>query len=139
MFRDFKRSVFLVFFLSLITCGIYGLIWMCTTTNMVARECPNDQRCKSGGLAILFSFLTCGFYGLYWVFVICQKLELIRKENKMPSRDDSVLVLILTILTTPIIGYMVMQSNMNNIADAGENIQREQQVQKIETSEDEEF
>ena len=56
-----NRNIALCIFLSLITCGIYGLYWIyCVVTDLNTASGEFDD--TSGGMVILLNIVTCGIY-----------------------------------------------------------------------------
>ena len=60
-----KRDLVTSIILSIVTCGIYGIIWFVEITDD-AKVASNDQTLPSGGTAFLLSFITCGIYSIFW-------------------------------------------------------------------------
>jgi len=66
MARGTVRSIPAVIVLTIITCGLYGLVWYYE----VSRELQEvtGQTDTSPGLEVLLIVLTCGLYVVYWWF-----------------------------------------------------------------------
>lgn len=110
-----ERNIVVSIVLSIITCGIYGLYWLCTMTddaNTVSGE-TNDT---SGGMVILFSLITCGIYTYYWNYKMGKKLYVAQQTKGIQSSDNSVLYLILSIFGLSIINYCLIQSDLNKFS-----------------------
>ena len=110
-----KRSIVANIILSIITCGIYGLIWFITITDD-AGEASGDTS-PSGGIALLLTIVTCGIYGIYWYYMIGKKLYQGKLNRGMNANDNSILYLILGIFGLGIVNYCLMQSDINDMAD----------------------
>ena len=55
-----NKNIVVCILLSIITCGIYGIIWFINMTDDAAYV--NDDHELSGGKAFLFTLITCGIY-----------------------------------------------------------------------------
>ena len=61
-----QKNIALCIILSIVTCGIYGLIWfvkLTDETNMLAPPSPDGKPYTSGGIALLLMIVTCDIYG----------------------------------------------------------------------------
>lgn len=110
------RSIGMAIFLSLITCGIYGIVW---TINMVndlntASDHPNDT---SGGMVLLLGIVTCGIYYFFWFYKAGEKVsQMQRKYTGQCNSDNSVTYLILSIVGLSIVSMALIQSELNKVA-----------------------
>lgn len=109
-----ERSIVTSIILSIVTCGIYGIIWFIGITDDVATI--NDDKDFSGGKAFLFSLLTCGIYNIYWSYKIGKSISEAKAKNGIPSSDNSVLYLILSICGLGIVTYCLAQDELNRFA-----------------------
>lgn len=110
-----KRDIAICIILSLVTCGIYGLIWFIGIINDLneTAQTPDD---KSAGMIILFTIVTCGIYGWFWLYNAGQKVDQIRQLNGDISQNSSLLYLILAIFGLSIVDYCLIQSELNKVA-----------------------
>lgn len=69
-----EKNIVLNIVLTLITCGIYGLIWIVQLTDD-AIEYSGDNEMQSGGLALLLTIVTCGLYGFYWDYKMARMIQ----------------------------------------------------------------
>ena len=67
-----KKELVTTIILSVVTCGIYGIIWFIDLTNDAAKL--NSDSEFSSGKAFLFTIITCGIYGIYWNYKMGRKL-----------------------------------------------------------------
>ena len=109
-----KRSIGLSIFLSIITCGIYGLYWFVVMTNETNTLTGKPD--TSGGVCVLLNIITCGIYGIYWSYRMGQKIQEI-KANKNMAADSNlpILYLILSIFGLQIITYALVQNELNQM------------------------
>ena len=92
-----NKNIVVCILLSIITCGIYGIIWFINMTDDAAYV--NDDHELSGGKAFLFTLITCGIYGLYWNYKMGKELYEAKCKKGMNASDNSVLYLILAVMT----------------------------------------
>lgn len=113
-----QRNIALCVVLSIVTCGIYGLYWfikLTDETNMVAPPNPAGKPYTSGGIALLLMIVTCDIYGIYWAYKQGEKLDGAKAARGLPTSSQAVVYLILQ-LFMPIIGWAMMQSQLNEMA-----------------------
>ena len=102
--------------LSVITCGIYGIIWFVEITDD-AKAASNDQTLPSGGTAFLLTLVTCGIYGFIWAYKMGKAINQARVNKGMVDDDKSVLYLVLQIFGLGLVAVALMQNDLNEIAD----------------------
>ena len=112
-----ERNIAVCIILSILTCGIYGIYWFCKMTSEVA-ETNNSEYHTSGGTAFLFTLLTCGLYSIYWSYKMGKALDDIKVSRGMPASDRSVIYLLLSIFGLSIVAWVLIQSELNSLADA---------------------
>ncbi len=115
-----QRNIAVCIILTIITCGIYGIIWFISLTDDT-RLVSGDNR-LSGGKAFLLTIITCGIYSIYWAYQMGKALNQARVNRGLTPEDNSVLYLILSIFGLGIINYCLMQSELNNYADNNNNV-----------------
>lgn len=110
-----QRNIALCILYSIITCGIYGIIWFVQITDDAARAGGDDK--MSGGMAFLLTLVTCGIYSFYWAYRM-GKLVAQAQENKgVRVSDNSILYLVLQLFGLGIVNYCLIQSDLNQLAD----------------------
>ena len=110
-----KREAGMAILLSIVTCGIYGLIWF---FNLVADlntadPGPND---KDPGVVLLLSIITCGIYSWIWLYNAGQKVDNIRQRNGEAPSGSSTTYLLLSIFGLGIVVYYLIQTELNKVA-----------------------
>lgn len=113
-----QKNIALCIILSIVTCGIYGLIWfvkLTDETNMLAPPSPDGKPYTSGGIALLLMIVTCDIYGLYWAYKQGEKLDNAKAARGLPTSNQSVIYLILQ-LFVPVVGWALMQNQINEMA-----------------------
>ena len=114
-----QRNIALCIILSIVTCGIYGLIWfihLSDDTNLVTTPPTNGKPHTSGGMALLLTIVTCGIYGYYWAYKQGEKLDNAKAARVLPVSNQSVIYLVLEIVGLGIVGWALMQSQLNEMA-----------------------
>ncbi len=110
-----KRDLVTAIILSIVTCGIYGIIWFVEITDD-AKAASNDQTLPSGGTAFLLTLVTCGIYGFIWAYKMGKAINQARVNKGMVDDDKSVLYLVLQIFQLGIVAVALMQNDLNEIA-----------------------
>ena len=113
-----ERNIVVCILLTIITCGIYGIIWFINLTDD-ARYASGDQT-LSGGKAFLFTLVTCGIYELFWAYKMGKAISVARANRGMPTDDNSVLYLVLHLILRwaglGIVTYALIQNELNTLA-----------------------
>ena len=76
-----KRNVVTAIIFSILTCGIYSIIWTVSLNNDVQRMNGDEE---DGLSVLLLSILTCGIYFLIWNYRMGQRIE---KAGGVASTD----------------------------------------------------
>ena len=108
-----ERSIPLYIVLTIITCGIFGFVWLAMLTNDL-NQITGEQMPTSGGLTVLLVIITCGIYGLYWAYKCGEKIDRYKQSIGVPSSNSGILYLILYFLFQ-IITYALIQDEINKI------------------------
>lgn len=112
-----KRNIALCIVLSIVTCGIYGIYWMIVLANETNVASGHAQDGTSGGIVFLLTLVTCGIYGIYWAYKQGEKINEAKAMRNMPTDSNAgVLYLILEIFGLGIIGYALMQNELNKMS-----------------------
>lgn len=107
-----NRSIGKCILLTFITCGIYGIIWVVKMAkDAVKVKDVNDDGTLEAVLCVFFPFI--GF------FLAEKKFAEGCQAAGIPHGDNSILYLILGLFGLGIVDYIMMQSELNKIADAG--------------------
>ena len=112
-----KRDIAVSIILSIVTCGIYSIIWFINLTDET-KAAAKENNFSSGGIAFLLTLVTCGIYGIYWAYKMWEFIEKAKADRKMtPWSSTPILYLILSIFGLSIIVYALMQNDLNNMAE----------------------
>ena len=110
-----ERNIVVAIILSLVTCGIYGIYWFVVMTNDVAE---NSTEYKTSGVtAFVLTLVTCGIYGFYWYYKMGKAIAEMGETRGIAVSDNSVIYIILALLGLGIVNYVLMQSDLNKMAN----------------------
>lgn len=109
-----ERNIVTAIILSIVTCGIYGIVWMIGITDDAAYL--NDDKNMKGVTVFLLGLVTCGIYYFYWYFKMGKTMNEIGNKKGVQIADNSVLYLILGIFGLGIVNYCLIQSDLNKFA-----------------------
>ena len=110
-----SRSIVLCVILSIVTCGIYGLVWFFNLANDLNTAAPAPED-KTPGTVLLLSIVTCGIYSLIWIYKAGEKVDRIRMANGEPPSSSAALYLVLSLVGFSIVAWCLMQSELNKVA-----------------------
>jgi hypothetical protein len=113
----FERSIATSVILTIVTCGIYGLIWMYAIgkdiRDNLGREDPNP------GMDILLTLVTCGIWGIYLMYKYPTMINEMAHKRGLPANESLPLIsILLGILGLPVVSFALMQSELNKIWQA---------------------
>lgn len=99
----FKRSPIMVFIYTVITCGIYAIVWQVKT---------KDEMVSLGATIPTAWLLLVPFANLYWIWLYCVGVEKVTN-----GKSSSAITLLLLLLLGPI-GMAVVQNSFNEVTKA---------------------
>ncbi len=111
-----NRNLVTCILLSIVTCGIYGIIWFINLVNDVNTVCQDDKSSQSGGMVFLLTLVTCGIYGYIWFYTAGKRMEAAGKKYQVGIADNSIIYLVLMILGLGIVDYCLIQSDLNKFS-----------------------
>lgn len=106
-----NRNIVTVIILSIVTCGIYDLIWCWQTMNALHNEG------KKSLVDPIVQFILLFFYVGFIVFALCADANLnsIREQRGIPAKDNKILYIILGIVC-PVALIAIVQNDINELA-----------------------
>lgn len=111
-----ERSIGINIFLSIITCGIYGIVWFVQLVDDLNAACGKTDE-KGGGIVFLLSLITCGIYSLVWMYQAGEKVNAVRAKNcEAPDTILPILYLVLNFFGLGIVSICLIQSELNKVA-----------------------
>lgn len=111
--NDHHISLALHIVLLLFTCGIWQLIWVYKTTDILNAVTSESYRSPISNL-LLFMFVP--FYSIYWIYQSAKRIDTISNERGKTS-DFATVSLILSIFI-PIVAIILMQDKINQAFDS---------------------
>jgi len=96
-----QRSPFLVFFLPLITFGIYGIVWYVKT--------KNEMNARGAQIPTAW-LLIIPFANIYWIYKYSQGVE------AATNKDMSTAVAFILLLLLNVIGMAIIQAKFNSVS-----------------------
>ncbi len=111
-----QKSIVTCIILSIITCGIYGIIWFINIVDDL-NTASGDVNGQSGVVVFILTLVTCNIYGLFWAYKAGEKVSIIRQRNGLSSdSNNGILYLILNLFGLSIVTYALVQTELNNVA-----------------------
>ena len=111
-----KRDIAVSIVLTLVTCGIYGIYWVYCLNDDTDRV-SNEQNPTDGAILIILMIVTCGIYGIYWSYKQGERLDRANMMRGYVQNNRAILYLILSIVGLSIVGYAMMQDELNKLVD----------------------
>lgn len=108
-----RQDPALVLILSLVTCGIYYLIWMHRVGNEVQDALGETD--TNPGLDVLLTLVTCGLYILYWDWRMAQKIMRLQEQVGIRPIDNGILYLALNLLAVGVVNSLMQQQQLNDV------------------------
>ena len=112
-----NKSIAVWIILSIVTCGICGIVWFISLVNDTNRVCDDEKSTQSGGMVFLLTLVTCGIYGLIWFYQAGKRMEIAGKKYNMSISDNSVVYLLLNLFGLGIVSYALLQSDLNKYSN----------------------
>lgn len=107
-----KRDIVVWIIISIVTCGIGGLIWLYNINEDMNAVCDDGFNVQ-GWLVLVLYLVCCHFYLIYWSYKMGQRLD--AWHNYSTSR--AVLFLILSIFGLDIVVWALLQDELNMKVD----------------------
>lgn len=112
-----NRNIAVCIILTIVTCGLYGWYWLVCLANDV-NTVSGRTNDASGGMVLLLTIVTCNIYHIYWMYKAGEKIDAARQMRGIPSQNNGVLYLILTLIGFGWIAWALLQSELNNMSGA---------------------
>ena len=97
--------------LTIITCGIYGLVWQ--YKQMKVLNSWLNRKEYSFGKWLLLSIITCGIYGVYNEYKMARGIIEVQQQNQLLVNDVATICLIMTLIGLSIVSMAIQQSEIN--------------------------
>ena len=110
-----KRSIGVCILLSIVTCGIYSLVWFYNLVTDMNAACPSPDD-MAPGTVLLLNIITCGIFGAVWYYKAGEKVDRLKAANGQPASYSAVLYLVLSLISFSIIASALLQNELNNMS-----------------------
>ena len=109
-----KRNIAVMLVLSVITCGIYNLFWMYLARDEFKRlSCYEDI---NPGLELFLTIICFPFF-YYWIYKFSADIAKYQAETGRYVCDNGVVNLLLTIFGFGLVSELIIQSQLNDLAE----------------------
>lgn len=116
-----KKNLALYIILSIVTCGIFALVWLAMLANDL-RTMSNDESKMSGGMVVLLTIVTFGIYGWIWYYQAGETLNSIKASRGISvDQSSGVLYLLLAVFGLSIVSSALIQDSLNKLIDSSSN------------------
>lgn len=103
----------MVLILALITCGLYGLVWMWQAETELKEELSLAE--QNPGLDVLLTVLTLGIWFFVVIYRVSRQVAEAQRRVNVPPNDLTLLALILTALGFAFVSMTLLQVELNKI------------------------
>ncbi|MDR3710892.1 MAG: DUF4234 domain-containing protein [Capsulimonadaceae bacterium] len=107
------REPGIVLLLSLVTCGIYYLIWIYNAS--AEMNTYMGERDTDPAMEVVLSLLTCYLYTTYWDYKTGRKIARMQEKAGIAPVDNSLLYLILNLVGLGFLPHLMQQGHLNEI------------------------
>lgn len=118
------RSLLTLILLSIITCGIYGIIFWYSYSDDMNRICQGDgKETKNYIIVILLSFITCGIYYWVWLYGVGNRLSENAPRYGTNFQENGTTILLWMIIGSMLCGigsFVAMHIMIKNINELGD-------------------
>lgn len=112
-----KKNILMYVLLSIVTCGIWSIVWLIQLVDDV-NMISGKKDGTSGILVFVFSILTCGIYAWYWMYKAGEAVDIWKSSKGLPFGNKGIVYLLLSVFGLMIVAMALLQSDLNEIADA---------------------
>lgn len=110
-----EKNIWISILLSIVTCGLYEIYWICTINNDIDTITNNDHP-RNPILVIILSIVTCGLYTIYWSYLNGKLLKELGERTGKIVTSNEILNIILCILCG-FVNLIIWQFDINKFAD----------------------
>jgi hypothetical protein len=115
--RGERREIGMMVLLSIVTCGIYAIVWWYKMFSEIAADLGRTD--INPILEIALIYLTCGFYGMFLAYKYPRLINEMQAKRGLPVNDFSTLSLILAVFGLGFVSFCLMQLELNKIWESG--------------------
>lgn len=107
------KNIALCILLSVVTCGIYGLVWQYAIMKKI--RLLNQDTSSVAGEFLCFVFVP--FYSFYWYYTRAAKLEQGARNYGVQVNNNGVLYLLLAVFGVSLVNVCLIQNDLNTVAN----------------------
>ena len=107
------RDPAMILLLSIVTCGIYYLVWLSQTSQELQDYLGETD--TSSGMEVLLVLITCGMYVFYWDYKTAKKIARMQEMAGIAPTDNSVIYLLLDFFQLGFVCALIEQYHLNEI------------------------
>lgn len=113
-----ERSLVAYYLFSILTLGIYALVFWGKYTKDVDKLCQGDgKKTMKFKFVVLLSIVTFGIYGLIWRYKLTKRLNENAERYELKFSESGALVVVFTIFGL-VLGDFILIKNFNKMAKA---------------------
>lgn len=111
-----QRNIGLCILLSIVTCGIYGIVWFINLVDDL-NTAAGETSATSGIMVFVLGLVTCGIYTLYWMYKAGELTNKAKAAYGLPTDNTTgILYLVLSLFGLGIVSYCLIQNDLNKMA-----------------------
>lgn len=110
-----KKNIVTCIILTVITCGIYGIVWFINLTDDIGYLSEDEK--LNGAKAFIYTIITCGIYGFFWAYNVGKGIEKAQEKRNLPATDNSAIFIILQLCGLGIITCCIAQDEINKMVE----------------------
>lgn len=111
MYKGTEKNPITILILSLVTCGIYGIIWLYQTVDEINKGLGREE---FNPMIVLVSSLVCAPALVFWLYKMTQALPELAQSRGLPPVDNAMLIFILMLAVLPV-GLFMYQTELNKV------------------------
>lgn len=116
-----QREPVTILLLSLVTCGVYLLVWKYQTTEELRRASGDNS--INPGLDLALSILLCGVWNIYTDHRNAKKIYELAQASGMQRTDQSTVVIVLDVFGLALVSPFILQGEINALGQAAQSRQ----------------
>ena len=109
-----ERNIGISILLSLVTCGIYPIVWLYNILSDISQIAPEED--INPGTGVILSIITCGIYTIYLYYKLSVILFEKGRERGILVNDNRVLYIVLALFGFGLVNYAIIQSDINKFS-----------------------
>jgi hypothetical protein len=108
-----ERDIAVSVILTIVTCGIYGLVWVYRIGSDLRNSLGGDD--PKPGVDLLLFIFTCGLWGIYLSYKYPSLINDLKRRARLPKSDLPIATLVLSIFGLGLISLALVQNDLNKV------------------------